>query len=49
MLLKFSDLLLEDDDFRSKIIAKENFEKEEALELENEKSMIDALNEKPIV
>ena len=46
MLLKFSDLLIEDDDFKPEKIAKENLIKEEEMD---GISNLDSLNEKPIV
>lgn len=46
MLLKFSDLLIEEDDFKPKKIAKENLIEEDKLE---EMEAFNSLNEKPIV
>lgn len=46
MLLKFSDLLIEDDDFKPEKIAEENLIEEDEMEgIAN----LDSLNEKPIV
>ncbi len=46
MLLKFSDLLIEDDDFKPEKIAEENLIKEHEME---EIANLDSLKEKPIV
>lgn len=46
MLLKFSNLLIEDDDFKPEKIAEENFIKEKEMD---GISHLDSLNEKPIV
>ncbi len=46
MLVKFSDLLIEDDDFKLPRIEKENLIEEDELVEEN---TLDTLNEKPIV
>lgn len=46
MLLKFSDLLIEDDEYDPKEIAKQNFEEERIEDILEEESMLTTINDK---